>query len=58
MKARIAAGAAVALALIGAGATSVAAAGGFAANAGVTNNYIWRGLTQTENGAAVQGGID
>lgn len=28
------------------------------ANVTVTNNYIWRGLTQTENGAAVQGGID
>lgn len=28
------------------------------ANAGVTNNYIWRGLTQTENEAAVQGGLD
>lgn len=28
------------------------------ANASVTNNYIWRGLTQTENEAAVQGGID
>jgi uncharacterized protein (TIGR02001 family) len=39
-----------------------AAAPGFAdtlsANASVTNNYIWRGLTQTENEAAVQGGID
>ena len=30
----------------------------FSANASVTNNYIWRGLTQTENEAAVQGGID
>lgn len=28
------------------------------ANATVTNNYIWRGLTQTTNDAAVQGGID
>lgn len=28
------------------------------ANAGVTSNYIWRGLTQTTNEAAVQGGID
>lgn len=27
-------------------------------NAGVTNNYIWRGLTQTINEAAVQGGVD
>jgi uncharacterized protein (TIGR02001 family) len=28
------------------------------ANVSVTNNYIWRGLSQTENEAAVQGGID
>jgi len=28
------------------------------ANVSVTNNYIWRGLTQTINEAAVQGGID
>lgn len=28
------------------------------ANAGVANNYIWRGLTQTENEAAVSGGLD
>ena len=27
-------------------------------NATVTNNYIWRGLTQTSNNPAVQGGID
>jgi uncharacterized protein (TIGR02001 family) len=33
-------------------------AGELSANASVTNNYIWRGLTQTENEAAVQGGID
>ena len=28
------------------------------ANASATSNYIWRGLTQTMNEAAVQGGID
>ena len=28
------------------------------ANAAVTNNYIWRGITQTNDDAAVQGGID
>lgn len=33
-------------------------AGSWSANASMTNNYIWRGLTQTENEAAVQGGID
>lgn len=30
----------------------------WSANASVTNNYIWRGLTQTTNEPAVQGGID
>ena len=30
----------------------------FTANAAATNNYIWRGLTQSENEAAVSGGID
>ncbi len=28
------------------------------ANASVTNNYIWRGLAQSMNDAAVQGGLD
>lgn len=28
------------------------------ANASVTSNYVWRGLTQTTNDAAVQGGVD
>lgn len=28
------------------------------ANVGVSNNYLWRGLTQTVNEAAVSGGID
>ena len=28
------------------------------ANIGVTSNYMWRGVTQTDDGAAVQGGID
>jgi uncharacterized protein (TIGR02001 family) len=28
------------------------------ANAAVTSNYIWRGLTQTDDGPAVQGGVD
>ena len=28
------------------------------ANAGITNNYIWRGLTQTQNQAAISGGLD
>jgi uncharacterized protein (TIGR02001 family) len=37
---------------------STANAGEWSANASMTNNYIWRGLTQSENEAAVQGGID
>lgn len=28
------------------------------ANVSATNNYVWRGMTQTNNNAAVQGGID
>ncbi len=28
------------------------------ANIGVVSNYIWRGVTQTDDGAAVQGGLD
>ena len=28
------------------------------ANIGVTSNYVWRGVTQTDDGAAVSGGID
>lgn len=30
----------------------------WSANAAVSNNYIWRGLTQSENAPAVSGGID
>ncbi|MFK7864646.1 MAG: TorF family putative porin [Pseudohongiellaceae bacterium] len=39
-------------------ATSTAQADELTANAGVSNNYIWRGLTQSINEAAVSGGID
>lgn len=39
-------------------ATGSAVAGDLTANASVTNNYIWRGLSQSENGAAVSGGLD
>jgi uncharacterized protein (TIGR02001 family) len=28
------------------------------ANIGAVSNYIWRGVTQTQDGAAVQGGLD
>lgn len=33
-------------------------AGRVTANAGISNNYIWRGLTQTMNEAAISGGLD
>jgi len=32
--------------------------GTFSANVGFTTDYVWRGLSQTDNGAAVQGGLD
>jgi uncharacterized protein (TIGR02001 family) len=35
-----------------------AAAQEFSANLGVTNNYMWRGITQTDDEFAVQGGAD
>lgn len=28
------------------------------ANVAVTSNYVWRGLSQTDDGAALQGGVD
>ncbi|MEM1434094.1 MAG: TorF family putative porin [Pseudomonadota bacterium] len=48
---------AAAAALLGA-ASAASADGEWTANVGVSNNYIWRGLTQTTNEAAVSGGID
>lgn len=39
------------------GATAVAQAE-FSANIGVTSNYVWRGATQTDDAAAVSGGVD
>lgn len=38
--------------------TSAIAVEGLSANAAVTSNYYWRGMTQTNDGAAVSGGID
>lgn len=38
--------------------SSTFAVEGLSANAAVTSNYIWRGLTQTDDQAAVSGGID
>ena len=31
---------------------------GLSANASISNNYIWRGVSQTQNQAGVSGGID
>jgi len=31
---------------------------GISANVAMTSNYIWRGMTQTENSPAIQGGFD
>ena len=39
-------------------ATSAHAVEGLSANAAATSNYLWRGVTQTTNAAAVSGGID
>jgi len=38
--------------------TGVAQAQEWSANVGFSNNYIWRGLTQTINEGAISGGID
>lgn len=48
-------GAALTIGVLGSGS---ALAGELTANAGITNNYVWRGLTQTLNDAAISGGID
>ena len=40
------------------GASASAMAGELSANIGAVSNYMWRGVTQTDDGAAVQGGID
>jgi uncharacterized protein (TIGR02001 family) len=44
------------LALLAFSITSVQA--GVTANVGVTSNYVFRGETQTDDGAAIQGGVD
>jgi uncharacterized protein (TIGR02001 family) len=38
--------------------TQASAVEGLSANVGVASNYIWRGITQTDDEAAVSGGID
>lgn len=43
---------------VGALIVSGTAAAEFSANIGATSNYVWRGVTQTDDDAAVSGGID
>ena len=38
--------------------THAVAVEGLSANVAVSNNYLWRGVTQTNNASAVSGGID
>jgi len=47
----------LAIALVSAAGTA-AAQGDLSANVAVTNDYVWRGISQTDNGFAVQGGLD
>ncbi len=44
--------------LVGVSGFHVQAEGGVTGNIGVTNNYIWRGVTQTDKKPAVSGGLD
>ena len=41
-----------------AAAMGTAQAQSYSANLGVTNNYVWRGITQSDDEFAVQGGAD
>lgn len=50
--------AATSAALLAGGLAAPAAQAGWSGNIGATSNYVWRGATQTGNGAAIQGGID
>ena len=43
---------------LGMGSVSAMAEDGLSYNLAATNNYMWRGFTQTNNGAALQGGLD
>jgi uncharacterized protein (TIGR02001 family) len=40
------------------GSTPVLAESSLSANIGAVSNYMWRGVTQTDDGAAIQGGVD
>ncbi len=43
---------------VGALVLSASAAAEFSANIGATSNYVWRGVSQTDDAAAVSGGLD
>ncbi len=45
-------------ALLVASTVSQIATAGVIANAAATSNYVWRGVTQTENSSAISGGVD
>ncbi|GLX80802.1 TorF family putative porin [Thalassotalea eurytherma] len=38
--------------------TQASAVDGLSANVGLTSNYLWRGVSQTDDAAAISGGID
>jgi len=44
--------------LLGLAGITQAAQAELTANAGVTSNYVFRGVTQTDDGIAIQGGVD
>ncbi len=46
------------LAFIGSAVIAAPVSAELTANIGVTNNYLWRGVTQTDDNAAVSGGLD
>ena len=49
---------AVAGSLIAGSMVAAPAMAGVSMNVGATSNYVWRGMTQTSEGPAIQGGID
>lgn len=55
---RLKSGLAAASVLMGALAMSGTALAGVSGNAAMSSDYLWRGLTQTGNAAAVSGGLD
>ena len=50
--------AALCIPMMGFGLTSTAAQAEVTGNAGITTDYVWRGVTQANHNAAVSGGID